>query len=269
MTSVSAFDDATIEAIAKIIGETSSGFTGPEIARLLQACRIPDPGENTKWRRIAEALNTEQARSRSGNCTITFVKAAMQPVRWTNRLSGFNGMREELNTVLAFSGLSVRADGEVYPRETARTHAEAALVKRLRDEMVRRSGHAEIFKYCTEELVAEDCFGAVFEATKGLGERVREMSGLDEDGHQLVQEAFEGSIPMIAFNSLRSSTERNEQRGLANLMKGVFSAFRNPEAHEARLLWHVSEADALDLLSTLSLIHRRLDVAVVIRTRHS
>ena len=133
--------------------------------------------------------------------------------------------------------------------------------------MLRRGGHAEIFKYCTEELVAEDCFGAVFEATKGLGERVRQMSSLDEDGYPLVQEAFEGSNPMIAFNSLRTSTEKNEQRGLASLMKGVFSAFRNPEAHEPKLLWHVSEADALDLLSTLSLVHRRLDTAVVIRTR--
>ena len=48
-------------------------------------------------------------------------------------------------------------------------------------------------------------------------------------------------------------------------MKGMFSAFRNPEAHEPKMLWHVSEADALDLLSTASLIHRRLDTAAVIR----
>jgi len=50
-------------------------------------------------------------------------------------------------------------------------------------------------------------------------------------------------------------------------MKGCFSAFRNPTAHEPRIVWHVSEADTLDLLSTLSLIHRRLDNAVVLRRR--
>jgi uncharacterized protein (TIGR02391 family) len=50
-------------------------------------------------------------------------------------------------------------------------------------------------------------------------------------------------------------------------MRGVFSAFRNPEAHEPKVHWHVSEADALDLLSALSLIHRRLDSAVVIRSQ--
>lgn len=71
--------------------------------------------------------------------------------------------------------------------------------------------------------------------------------------------------PMVAFTSLRTDSERNEQRGLANIVKGVFSAFRNPEAHEPKVVWHVREDDALDLLSTLSLVHRRLDVSVVLR----
>jgi uncharacterized protein (TIGR02391 family) len=265
MSVVETFDDATIEQVAHIIGDTQHGYTGAEIERLLQVCRIPDPGEMTKWRRIAAALNTGQASTRSGGCVVAFIKAAMQPVRWTSNRAGFAQMREALNGVLAFSGLSIGEDGQVYRRPAARTHDEAAIAKRLRDEMLRRGGHAEIFKYCTKELVEEDCFGAVFEASKGLAERIRGMCGLDTDGHQLIQEAFEGSSPMIALNSLRTDTERNEQRGLANLMKGMFSAFRNPEAHEPKLLWHVPEADALDLLSAASLIHRRLDKAVVIR----
>jgi uncharacterized protein (TIGR02391 family) len=67
----------------------------------------------------------------------------------------------------------------------------------------------------------------------------------------------------VVFNSLRTETDRNEQTGLANIMKGLFSAVRNPQAHTPKLLWHVSEDDALDLLGTLSLLHRRLDAAVV------
>jgi uncharacterized protein (TIGR02391 family) len=38
--------------------------------------------------------------------------------------------------------------------------------------------------------------------------------------------------------------------------------FRNPTAHEARVLWKMDKADAEDLLSMVSLIHRRLDSAV-------
>jgi uncharacterized protein (TIGR02391 family) len=261
------FDDATIEAVARIIGATDGRFTEADIARLLRACHIPDPGEMTKWRRIASALSSAQSDTRAGNCVVGFVLAAMKPVRWSNDQSGFKAMKDELSSVLAYSGLRVGDDGRVYRRKPAQTHDEAAVAKRLRDEMLRRGGHAEIFKYCTRELVEEDCFGAVFEASKGLAERIRSLCGLDEDGHRLIQEAFEGSDPMIAFNSLRTDTERNEQRGLATLMRGMFSAFRNPEAHEPKLLWHVSESDALDLLSTTSLIHRRLDTAVVLRRR--
>ena len=254
-----------MEGIARIIGDTSAGLSGSEIGGLLTSCRVPDPGEMTKWRRIVEALGQEQSRTRSGNCTVAFVKAAMQPVRWTADRQGFEAMRECLNEVLAFSGLSVGADGAMYRRSVAKTHDEAAVVRRLRDEMQRRGGHAEVFRYCTRELVADDCFGAVFEATKGLADRVRGMTGVDADGHQLVQNVLEGTSPVVAFNTLRTDTERNEQRGLANVMRGIFSAFRNPEAHEPRIVWHVREEDALDLLSTLSLIHRRLDTAVVLR----
>lgn len=259
------FDDGTVERIAKIVGDTSTGFSGTEVGRLLATARIPDPGEMTKWRRIATALAECQAASRSGNCTVMFVKAAMQPVRWLGNKDAFEDMRQSLNEVLAFSGLSVGKDGLMYRRSIARTHDEAVIAKRMRDELHRRGGHAEVFRYCTRELIAEDCFGAVFEAAKGLAERIRAMTKVDLDGHALVQAVFEGSSPMVALNALRTETERNEQRGMASLIKGVFSAFRNPEAHQPKILWHVNESDALDLLTTLSLVHRRLDAAVVLR----
>jgi uncharacterized protein (TIGR02391 family) len=67
---------------------------------------------------------------------------------------------------------------------------------------------------------------------------------------------------MFAFNSLRTDSEKSEQKGLVSLMVGVFGAFRNPAAHAPKVVWYVSEADALDLLTTLSMLHRRLDAAV-------
>jgi hypothetical protein len=48
-------------------------------------------------------------------------------------------------------------------------------------------------------------------------------------------------------------------------MRGLFNAVRNPQAHTPKLLWHLYEADALDLLGTVSLLHRRLDTAVLPR----
>ena len=85
------------------------------------------------------------------------------------------------------------------------------------------------------------------------------------DGSDLVDAALGGSAPLLAINSLQTETERSEQRGFTNLIKGVFGTFRNVTAHTPRVCWAVKELDALDLLSTLSYIHRRLDTAV--RTR--
>ncbi len=39
--------------------------------------------------------------------------------------------------------------------------------------------------------------------------------------------------------------------------------FRNPTAHEARINWDMKKEDAEDLLSLVSLIHRRIDAAVM------
>jgi uncharacterized protein (TIGR02391 family) len=68
--------------------------------------------------------------------------------------------------------------------------------------------------------------------------------------------------PRLAFNTLRSESERSEHTGLMNLIKGVFGAFRNTTAHAPKIYWEINEQDAMDILTTLSLIHRRLDSAV-------
>lgn len=68
---------------------------------------------------------------------------------------------------------------------------------------------------------------------------------------------------MLAINPRGSSSERSEQNGFANLIKGAFGMFRNPTAHEPRIHWPMSKSDAEDLLTLVSLIHRRLDAATM------
>lgn len=258
--------DGALEGIAHAIGDP---VTGPQVDQMLTACGIPipSPAPSTKWRRLYAALDAEQRRSGSGASVLRYIQTAAQPQRWAADREKFDTIRAALNRVLAFDGLTVGADGTLARVKAATTHDEAAgIARRLHDELSRRGGHAEVFRYCSRELVADDCFSAVFEAVKGLGDRLRTMTGLDQDGHGLVRAALDPvkgeTMPLLALNSLRTDTERNEQNGLRDLMLGVFSAFRNPPAHQPRQRWHVSEADALDLLSTLSLIHRRLDRAV-------
>ena len=67
----------------------------------------------------------------------------------------------------------------------------------------------------------------------------------------------------MAFNALSTEWERTEQTGLATLLKGLFGTFRNPTAHAPKILWATSRTDALDMLTLASMLHRRLDAAIV------
>ncbi len=64
---------------------------------------------------------------------------------------------------------------------------------------------------------------------------------------------------------MQSETQQSEQTGFMNLVKGLFSMFRNTTAHAPKITWKIEEQDALDILSMTSLIHRRLDEAIKAR----
>ena len=90
---------------------------------------------------------------------------------------------------------------------------------------------------------------------------IRRKTGLSGDGSALVDQVFGGAAPLLAINALTTDSQKSEQKGFANLLRGTFGMFRNPTAHEARIHWSMTKEDAEDLLSLLSLIHRRLDAA--------
>jgi RHS repeat-associated protein len=73
-TTVEPFDNQYLEAIAKILADTSSGLTGSEIERLLRQCEIEDiDPTNTKWKRLHNAFASFQNRHRVGNHVIVFI----------------------------------------------------------------------------------------------------------------------------------------------------------------------------------------------------
>ena len=129
----------------------------------------------------------------------------------------------------------------------------------LRGTLEIRDVHAEVIQYCRAELLEDNYAYAVLEATKSVFDRVRDLTEFTDDGAQLMDKAFGGGTPILAINALTSESEISEQRGFVNLAKGVYGMFRNPTAQEARIKWSMGRADAEDLLSLVSLIHRRLD----------
>jgi len=139
--------------------------------------------------------------------------------------------------------------------------AARARAGRLKAALERRNVHAEVLNYCRAELLDENYFHAVFASTKGVAERIRLMSGLTADGADLVNKALSIQSPVLVLGPLTTESEKSEQKGFSNLLIGLFGAVRNPLAHAPKTNWPMSEQDALDILTLVSLIHRKLDRA--------
>jgi uncharacterized protein (TIGR02391 family) len=124
-----------------------------------------------------------------------------------------------------------------------------------------------VLRFCNAEILQENYFHAVFEAMKSITAKIRRLSGLTGDGADLVHDAFGQKYgpPLLAINPLLTETQRGEQNGFLNLLKGLYGTIRNPLAHDPKVEWDMSELDALDILTTISLVHRKLDQAYCVR----
>lgn len=139
--------------------------------------------------------------------------------------------------------------------------------RRTRDlvsELQKRHIHQDVIKCCKEEYLQENYFHAIFEAAKSLSEKVREKTGMQDDGSNLFNNAFAVNNPRLAINSLQTPSERNAQNGLKEMLNGITHMVRNVTAHELKIKWIVNEQDAIDILTTISFFHKQLDECFVV-----
>lgn len=261
------FEQAHVDAFARALGDTAIGLTGGEIGHLLSVCRMSphDPGQGiTKWQRIQIAFASDQNARGDRTGILEFIRQAMNPAMHLNNPERHDRMRHDLNKALSLAGLECDEAGKLYKVDAATTVNEAEnRARALRGGLERRGVHHEVLRFAQAEWLADDYFHAVQEAAKSVADRIRKSTGLLDDGAALVDRAFGGDQPMLTINPRFTKSERDEQSGFCNLLKGLFGMFRNPTAHEARINWHVTETDAEDLMSLVSLIHRRLDTATM------
>jgi len=260
MTSLPPFAEGQVETLARLLGECGSGT---DITRVLSDRGLADASrESTKWRRLYWIFLDCQKKHGCANHVVDFIRAFLTPARFVGRGREFEERRQELNTILAFSGLEYGADGQFRRITAAKTLDEAEeRVQNIGARFQGRRIHSAVLKYCRTELMQDNYFHAVFEATKGLAQRLRDTSGIQADGAALVDRVFSVEQPLLAMSTLQTETERSEHRGFAALLKGCFAAIRNPLAHEPKILWE-GEDDAADYLSLISLLHRKLDECV-------
>jgi len=265
MAVIPCFDDNSLRAICDVIGDTAVGLTGSEIGRLLKQQSITDIEPMiTKRHRLFFALQSKQNKDKCANNIIAFVQVVMDPVRYTSDPESFEHRRHELNIVLVLRGYELKQDGKIAKVDQVQTLTEAQKkANNLRAKLNERRVHNEVLRFCQAELVADNYFHAVFEATKSVADRIRTMSGLTSDGADLIDKAFSTKSPILAINTLTTETEQSEQAGFGMLLKGIFGTFRNVTAHAPRIKWQMLEDDALDLLTMVSFAHRKLDKTVI------
>jgi len=126
--------------------------------------------------------------------------------------------------------------------------------------------HPEIDKVSRRLLEDGHLAQAVEEAFKRVinevkAHMVRKNQGTYDGGDSLVGHAFgiENRTPHIKFNSLSNTEERDEQKGIMFLFKGIVG-IRNRKAHDNVIL--DSPDRAVEYLGLASLLMRLLDLSV-------
>lgn len=268
------FTEQNLHNISAIIADTSRGLTKSELQRHLRESKIQlvsdesfnnglyyKTGLNKRdwlYNCFANEINTNH----NFNKIINFVEIVMNPTNYTKleKREQYKFILEELNKILLLLGYKIDSSGKLIEIVKANSLDEVdRRVNSLKKKLYDRNIHSEVAKYCINDYLREDYFDAVFEATKGIAERVREISGLKSDGSELFQNAFATKDPYIVLNMLATDSEKNEYNGLKELLISLFHLVRNPMAHTPKINWKQNENEALDILTIISFAHKYLD----------
>ena len=268
------FTEQNLHNISAIIADTNRGLTKSELERHLRESRITlvsDESYNNgiyykvglnkrDW--LYNCLANEINTTHFFNKVVKFIEIVMNPINYTKleKREKYQFILEELNKILLLLGYEIDSFGKLTEIVKANNLDEVdRRVNSLKKKLYDRNIHSEVTKYCINDYLREDYFDTVFEATKGLAERVREISGLNSDGNELFQNAFATKNPYIILNMLATDSEKNEYNGLKELLIALFHLVRNPMAHTPKINWKQNENEALDILTIISFAHKYLD----------
>ena len=257
------FDDTTLRSISEII---SGVLTHKQISEHFHNCSIDDiaaEGSN-KQDRLYFSFKSKQKADNCGDNILNFILKILKPGRYDS-VSDFEKDRTNINSKLLFEGIEIDKTGKAREVEKAKTISEAiSRSNKIKDKVHGIGIHHDILPYCESEWLNENYFHAILEITKSVAEKLRQKSGYIADGSLLVDECFavgKESIPkpMLAFNTLSTESEHSEHKGFGNFIKGFFSMYRNPKAHDPKYLDDTQLIEMTEVLVVATIIHNKLD----------
>lgn len=102
----------------------------------------------------------------------------------------------------------------------------------------------DLWEIIAKNYENESYSSAILDAMHLLTENIRNKTGLEGDGSSLVGQAFGGENPKIQLNKLQTESEKNIQKGIQEILKGLYTAIRNPRSHD-KLTDTKEEADSI------------------------
>lgn len=266
-------DNICIEEVSKILGELT---TGSKITKLLNKHNLIDHDTkagrsilSTKWRRLNASIVQECRDNSSAQPLFIVIEDIMNPVNYINEDDAiWYNNRENINKILIFYGYVLDDRGKIQQVKAAESFTEAKnRCEHLKERLDYFNIHEEVLRYCNPELLQKNYFHAIFEASKGILERLRIMTTSTKDGNSLINEAFNFKTLSIIIkdNKLESQDDKNEYFGLKSLLNTICYTYRNPKAHSPKLYNDSSEEDAITAFILMSLAHTQLDHCTCIR----
>jgi hypothetical protein len=109
-----------------------------------------------------------------------FIRYAMKPEQYARDAGRYEPMRANLNRALAFAGLAVEENGTLIAIDQVQTLTEARRrADELRVDLELRRVHTDVLRFCKEELLRDNYFHAVLEATKSVGDKLPKQNWVD------------------------------------------------------------------------------------------
>ena len=251
-------------------------LTHSQINDLLSKCKIENKGIPTKTLpngfgyipgsnkvdKLYDSFANEINKSQSTSKLTVFLEAICNPISYVNiDRDKYSDFILKLNKVLVMMGAKINDEGKLVHVEKAKTLDEVdRRVNNLKGEFERRRFHPEIMKYCKREYLSEDYFHALQEAVKGILQRIRDLTGYNDDGNKLIEKSFDNSTPKLVFNSLSNDNEKNEYVGLRRIIEGLVNMIRNVTAHKPRIFHNENLDSTLEVFSIISYVHKYLDI---------
>lgn len=100
---------------------------------------------------------------------------------------------------------------------------------------IRNEIDVELWEAIQKNYESENYTGSILDAIFKLTDTIRNKTGLEGDGASLIGQAFGGDDPRIKLNKLQTDSEKDIQKGIQEILRGIYSGVRNPRSHDAMM----------------------------------